>query len=580
MAARRCVAERPWRQSPGPCSASVGSPSHAAFGLGPRLDIGTEPSFREPQAFVVEVPPLRETLYESSTGDFVAEGLPGGADAAVGGAQVQATRHCCVFSPEPPAAGVACAAPPAFRPVRQAVDKAVRPVVVASSPLLQGAAGLLDGWLVGKAGSWLEKLWELRDLAGWILLEHWVVCALLYVISLLREVLRLRVPAMGGPTAVACGPAQVIAWHPHRDVLATLSARGAVAVHSMGDTFSGGATQYLRADDGLGVALCLAWQPNDLRGALAVGMSGGIALWRHAESEGWWCAWSMRGEPFACPAVAWSPDGRCLATAGAHGIVRVWPHNGLLAGQSAPWCVTLRRWCSGPVASLQWRPDGALLAVAHTGAEPFVRLWSTRSWEVALNVVVGGGGVDDATTRGSSLAWCGGETLFGAAAGRLFEIACPSGGGRGWATGFSEPSCRPLAIPRLVRGGGLDCCDEGGVQQVVLEVAVCPRTAQRVAVRVKGASHILVFERLGSEGWARQELVLRGFVSAGGDTARPCSLAFAGNPARRCQLDAFFEGSLLAVYWDFGEDRTEVRTYPMHYLPYKLMQNDASVLFD
>merc|ERR1712176_575882 len=125
--------------------------------------------------------------------------------------------------------------------------------------------------------------------------------------------------------------------------------------------------------------------------------------------------------------------------------------------------------------------------------------------------------------------------------------------------------------------------------QAVAEVAVCPRTTQRVAVRLHGGSHVLIFQRSGAEAWSRQDLSLRGLVGtsvsstdcadAGGLPPRPCALAFAGNASRRTQGtqgNDFFEGSLLAVYWDFGARGAEVRTYPMHFLPYKVMQNDMS----
>lgn len=132
---------------------------------------------------------------------------------------------------------------------------------------------------------------------------------------------------------------------------------------------------------------------------------------------------------------------------------------------------------------------------------------------------------------------------------------------------------------------------------LVAEVAVCPRTAQRIALRLHDASHVLVFERLFTGEWAKQELVLRGLVSAksrfGGSPPLPRALSFAGGPAAVAHRhgrgqqqqqpqglsSGVVEGSWLAVYWDFGE-YSEVRTYPMYYLPHRLMQCDMSVLFD
>lgn len=437
----------------------------------------------------------------------------------------------------------------------------------------------------GLAGAVLEELLLLRGLAGWILVEHWAASAIALLLDLIWQVLCWIVPPFGrGGKLHQPGPPCIMAWHHHRDILATCSATGAVAVHAVGDAVSpNNVTEYLHSDGDFGEPLCLAWQPNNVRGALVVGTDCGVVLWRRSPEDGWRRAWSMRGDAFACPAATWSPDGRALATAGAHGVVRVWPHSGLVVEQTAPWCVTLRRWFSGPVVSLQWCPDGLLLASGHAGGlsrEPFVRLWDTRSWEVAVHVGLGSGPV-----AGPSLAWCGRERLLAAAAGRLGELrGLGTSGTGGWTPGV-DPLCRTLLMPRLHLPGA----DPGDLEQAVLEVAVCPRTAQRVAVRIAGASHILVFECLCAEGWTRQELALRGLISAtagrGTDSAsedlpRPCAVAFAGGTVHRLQWDARGEGSLLAVYWDFAGRGAEVRTYPMHFLPHKLVQADASVLFD
>jgi len=403
---------------------------------------------------------------------------------------------------------------------------------------------------------------EQRSLAGWISFEHWVLRAMTHAASAVWHALPGGHP-VGGP-ATAQGrrtPAPSIAWHPHRDVLATLSPAGTVAVHCLGDVFSGSTTQYLHMDSSHGFALCLAWQPNNVCGALALGMSSGVALFRHSRNEGWWRGWSMHGEPFACPAVTWSPDGRCLATAGARGIVRVWPHGALFSDQPTPWCVTLRRWrSSGPVASLQWAPDGTILAVAHTGSTPLIRLWDTRSWEITVHI-----GLEQllgADARQSpSLAWCSNEALLGSAGGRLFELC---------GVGVGQPSARAVSTPQL-----------GEARQAVLELAVCPRTQQRVALLLEAEARVLVFERLAGEAWARQELVLRGLVAAAGaqgpEAPRPRALAFAAGPRRR-QGAGPFEASLLAVYWDLPGHAAEVRTYPMHYLPSKLVHSDAAVV--
>lgn len=257
-----------------------------------------------------------------------------------------------------------------------------------------------------------------------------------------------------------------------------------------------------------------------------------------------------------------------------------------------PWCVTLRRWTGGPIASLQWGPDGTTLAVAHSGKKPFVRLWNTQTWEICMTISLG----NLAPIPRPSIAWCSNETLIGAAGGQFFEVCGVGTSGGGWASGF-EPTSRTLPVPQLRSPDGPLGAE--GAQQGVVEVAVCPRTHQRIAALVDGAPHVLVFERQGTEGWVRQELVLLGSVGAKtsgatdamdeegpgmdggrGDVPRPRSIAFAGNAVHQQRGDASYEGSLLAVYWEFGHGVAEVRTYPMHFLPYRLMHSDASVIFD
>jgi len=502
----------------------------------------------------------------------------------------ETARRCCLFAPEPEGAcDGAHPAPPAFRRCQRASHAAVR--YGAAEQLDCGPLGVWQRW--GLAGAFLEKLIGQQTLPGWIAFEHWVLCLIFDVVAAIWSLVFGAGAAGAGRIPHGGGPSPAVAWHPHRDVFATLSPRGTLAVHSMGDAFSASSTQYLHADGSHGFPLRMAWQPNSIRGSLAVGMSAGLAVWRHAEPEGWRCAWSLRGDAFACPAVTWSPDGRCLAAAAAHGIVRVWPHSGLSSEQPMPWCVTLRRWSSGPVTDLQWGPDGSTLAVAHAGRAHFVRLWNTQTWEVSRDIGLG----RPAPSAGPSVAWCSNETLIGAAGGQLFEVSGVGGGnGSGLAFGF-EPMSRVLPVPQLRTPGG-HAAEEGG-RQAVVEVAVCPRTHQRIAALVDGAPHVLVFERLGAEGWARAELALLGAVgvdtevhadlfredspSMGGDgcgMANPRAIAFAGNVVRRQRGDAPFEGSLLAVYWEFRHGAAEVRTYPMHYLPYKLMHSDLSVLFD
>lgn len=571
MAAAYVTADRPWQWQSSAPSALHGPP---------RSSLGLERPSVEPPSIAVEAR-LANTLYEAADGEFVVEG---NVLASSCSSQASAARRCCRFWPEPNGNSAEVAAS-VFRCCQQVTHAFVR--YSTASALDGGLLCLLRRW--GHAGALLEKLMQQRTLLGWILFEHWVLFAIWYFVG------RVRSTFFGANTPEitpdeSCSQTDVprVAWHPHRDMLATLSTASAVAVHTLGDGFTGSTTHYLHIDSSSGFPLCLAWQPNNIRGALAVGMSLGVALWRRSQDEGWWRVWFLRGEPFVCPALTWSPDGRCLATAGAHGIVRIWPHSGLTSEQSMPCCVTLRRWHCGTVTNLQWTPDGTILAVAYRSNEHTIRLWDARSWRVSMYVSLGK--LSRATFRsGPCLAWCNNDTLIGSAGEQLFELSGVGGGG---AFGF-EPASRMLPVPRI-RSPEAPVCDV--LQQSVLEIAVCPRTQQRIAVRVENASHVMVFERLGTEGWVRQELVLRGLISATRSTiealvagsevnlaeaARPRALAFARHTMHRPRGgDPLVEGSLLAVYWDFGgRAAAEVRTYPMHYLPYKLMHSDASLVF-
>merc|ERR1712137_324997 len=293
---------------------------------------------------------------------------------------------------------------------------------------------------------------------------------------------------------------------------------------------------------------------------------GGVAIWSHVQDSGWWQVWSMQGDPFRCFAVAWSPDGRSLATSGAHGIVRVWPH-WLLSETSSSWCVTLRRWRSGEVTSLEWGHDGTLLVVVHRRrcTEFFARLWNTLTWEIVGHINLGTSAVTDAHP---SVAWCS-NVLFGVAGGQLFEV-CGLSGSKG---GFG-PITRTVQMPQLQMPS-----DTGS--PIVEEIAVCPRTFQRVAVRLKDTPHVPVFECLAVNTWVKQDIILRGLVSASHEVsswsaahderqlfhAMPRALAFAGNATRHCSRDMFLEGSLLSVYWE-SPGGVDLRTYPMHYLPF------------
>ncbi|CAK9088087.1 unnamed protein product [Durusdinium trenchii] len=314
-----------------------------------------------------------------------------------------------------------------------------------------------------------------------------------------------------------CGPQ--LAWHPDAPQLAS-ACRGHVAVHRLGDGLMCEAnTTHLHAEMRI---LSMAWQPCDLRNTLAVSSSNALALWRSSGAGGWLRVWALTGEAFGSSALSWAPDGRLLAAAGPCGAVHILgPHSELIGEEELPsHFVRLRRWSGGAVLRVSWSPEATLLAALHAGQEPLVRLWKTQSWEVAVHV---GLGWVRAGLPGFSLAWLNGDTLLATGGGHLVEIGVGSPGvvnagsahlGQDSVLGLSgtEPEVRAVPLAQ---------------DSPVQEVAVCPRTAQRVAVRLDGCREVLIYERAtcGLAGWSHRELMPCGRLAAPG--AFPQALAFA-----------------------------------------------------
>lgn len=551
-------------------------------------------------------------------------------------AHPEVSRRCFAFSPSAQAGDIPAVT--AFRRLQPGDHKTARidnqhSLYPPDGPLWTLLAFLFRFLGFGSPGG-------IRHFATWASLEHHILEGFSLVFGVVLRLFSFLVGLLLGAGSATVGrhrnsiarcagqrllgrPRAQVAWHPHADILASLSAEGQVALHVMAGTFTRGKeneenyrtgpqdarTVYFEGYDAeYGIPLCLEWQPNCLHGTLAVGFSGGCNVWRRRSAKaGWVLDWGVHGASFGCCAVAWAPDGRCLAAAcdALGGLVRVWPHTTLIQDSAQEtWCIQLRRWGVQAVESIRWSPDGQLLVTSHI--DGLVQLWDTRTWDIGARVRFHPLLVERPLEYTStSLAWCdglNGPEVLGTAYGQLFELR--GLGGLCGATACEEPASRIIGTPTTPMSGA---------ESLATHVAVCPRTSQRIAVLVEDSaangplrSRVLIYERFTSEGWQRHELTLRGTISAAGGSlepddgrgvglqdldipAIPVAVAFAGNDRRKRfgqVADSSYEGSLLAVYWECpdpaagpGRVRAEVRTYPMHYLPDALLRRQPGVAF-
>src|SRR5262249_20084955 len=140
----------------------------------------------------------------------------------------------------------------------------------------------------------------------------------------------------------------------------------------------------------------LAWSP-DGRQLASAACNGFVKIW---DTRGWREIFSLRGLPNqgeSC--LVWAPDGKHLASADANGAVKVWD---ALTGQEVlvirgPPCTISGPWTAVRIVLLSWSPNSLWLALAATMDET-ITIWDAATGQLTTTVQAKG-------TKVASVAW-------------------------------------------------------------------------------------------------------------------------------------------------------------------------------